>query len=70
MVCIPMNPDANESIQEILDKLLEKNIIRESKSTDNSLIWPVLKPTGKCSLTIDYFSLNKQVPLSIWLMIH
>lgn len=28
----------------------------------NSLIWPVLKPTGKCHLTIDNHPLNKQVP--------
>ncbi len=61
---------AYESIQEILDKLLEKQIIRECNSTYNSPIWPVLKPTGKWRLTIDYRPLNKQVPLSRWPMIH
>ncbi|KAK9525318.1 hypothetical protein VZT92_015149 [Zoarces viviparus] len=61
---------AYDSIQEILDKLLEKQIIRECNSTYNSPIWPVLKPTGKWRLTIDYRPLNKQVPLSRWPMIH
>ncbi|KAF0022466.1 hypothetical protein F2P81_025279 [Scophthalmus maximus] len=61
---------AYESIQEILDKLLQKQIIRECNSTYNSPIWPVLKPTGKWLLTIDYRPLNKQVPLSRWRMIH
>ncbi|KAF0024923.1 hypothetical protein F2P81_021804 [Scophthalmus maximus] len=61
---------AYESIQEILDKLLQKQIIRECNSTCNSPIWPVLKPTGKWRLTIDYRPLNKQVPLSHWPMIH
>ena len=61
---------AYESIQGILDKLLEKQIIRECNSTYNSPIWLVLKPTGKRQLTIDYCPLNKQVPLSQWPMIH
>ncbi|KAF0037918.1 hypothetical protein F2P81_010792 [Scophthalmus maximus] len=61
---------AYESIQEILDKLLQKQIIRECNSTYNSPIWPVLKPTGKWRLTIDYRPLNKQVPLFRWPMIH
>lgn len=61
---------AYESIQEILDTLLKKEIIRECNSTYNSPIWPVLKPTGKWRLTIDYRPLNKQVPLSRWPMIH
>uniref|UniRef100_A0A1A8CCG2 Gypsy retrotransposon integrase-like protein 1 n=1 Tax=Nothobranchius kadleci TaxID=1051664 RepID=A0A1A8CCG2_NOTKA len=83
-VRIPTNPNAPptyvrqykiplaayESIQEILDQLKEKNIIRECNSTYNSPIWPVLKPTGKWRLTIDYRALNKQVPLSRWPMIH
>ena len=61
---------AYESIQGILDQLLEKRIIRECNSTYNSPIWPVLKPNGKWRLTIDYRPLNKQVPLSRWPMIH
>ncbi|KAL7405215.1 hypothetical protein ABVT39_025343 [Epinephelus coioides] len=61
---------AYESIQEILDKLLEKQIIRECNSTYNSPIWSVLKPTSKSRLTIDYRLLNKQVPLSRLPMIH
>lgn len=50
--------------------MLEKQIIRECNSTYNSPIWPVLKPTGKWRLTIDYRPLNKNVPLSRWPMIH
>ena len=61
---------AFESIQGILDLLLEKKIIWECKSTYNSPLWPVLKPSGKWHLTIDYRQLNKQVPLSRWPMIH
>ncbi|KAJ8369526.1 hypothetical protein SKAU_G00095540 [Synaphobranchus kaupii] len=61
---------AFESIKEILDSLLEKRIIREFNSTYNSPLWPVLKPSGKWCLTIDYRQLNKQVPLSHWPMIH
>ena len=61
---------AYESIQEILDKLLQKGIIRGCNSTYNSAIWPVLKPTGKWRLTIDYRPLNRHVPLSRWPMIH
>ncbi|KAJ8375526.1 hypothetical protein SKAU_G00061060 [Synaphobranchus kaupii] len=61
---------AFESIQEILDSLLDKNIIRECNSTYNSPLWPVLKPSGKWRLTIDYRQLNKQIPLSRWPMIH
>ena len=38
---------AYESIQETLDALLEKRIIRECNSTYNSPLWPVLKPNGK-----------------------
>ncbi|XP_061403813.1 uncharacterized protein LOC133339668 [Lethenteron reissneri] len=59
---------AYESIQETLENLLKKNIIRECNSTYNSPIWPVLKPTGKWRLTIDYRQLNKTVPLSRWPM--
>ncbi|KAK9523659.1 hypothetical protein VZT92_017572, partial [Zoarces viviparus] len=47
---------AYDSIQEILDKLLEEQIIRECNSTYHSPIWPVLKPTGKWRLTIDYIA--------------
>ena len=60
---------AFESIQGILDSLLEKKIIQECNSTYNSPLWPVLKPSGKWHLTIDYRQLNKQVPLSRWPMI-
>lgn len=59
---------AYESIQETLENLLKKNIIRECNLTYNSPIWPVLKPTGKWRLTIDYRQLNKTVPLSRWPM--
>ncbi|KAL2076478.1 hypothetical protein ACEWY4_027942 [Coilia grayii] len=83
-VRIPTDPDAPptfvrqykiplaayDSIQEIIDTLLEKHIIRECNSTYNSPLWPVLKPNGKWRLTIDYRQLNKQVPLSRWPMIH
>ncbi|KAJ8353474.1 hypothetical protein SKAU_G00210410 [Synaphobranchus kaupii] len=61
---------AFESIQEILDSLLEKQIICECNSTYNSPLWPVLKPSRKWRLTIDYRQLNKQVPVSRWPMIH
>lgn len=61
---------AFDSIQQIIDSLLEKNIIRECNSTYNSPVWPVLKPSGKWRLTVDYRQLNKQVPLSRWPMIH
>ncbi|XP_046878860.1 uncharacterized protein LOC124469544 [Hypomesus transpacificus] len=61
---------AYNSVQEIIDSLLQKQIIRECNSTYNAPLWPVLKPTGKWRLTIDYRQLNKQVPLSRWPMIH
>ncbi|KAJ8333933.1 hypothetical protein SKAU_G00412520 [Synaphobranchus kaupii] len=51
---------AFESIQEILDSLLEKQVIRECNSTYYSPLWPVVKPSGKWRLTIDYWQLNKQ----------
>ncbi|KAJ8356308.1 hypothetical protein SKAU_G00191020 [Synaphobranchus kaupii] len=83
-VRIPMDPGAPptfvhqyriplaafESIQEILDSLLDKNIICECNSTYNSPLWPMLKPSGKWRLTIDYRQLNKQIPVSRWPMIH
>lgn len=61
---------AYDSIEETLNTLLDKQIIRECNSTYNSPLWPVLKPNGKWRLTIDYRQLNKQVPLSRWPMIH
>lgn len=64
------SPAAYESIQEMLDKLPQKQVIRECNSSYNSPIWPVLKLTGKWRLTIDNRPLNKQVPLSRWPMIH
>lgn len=64
------SPVAYESIQEMLDKLPQEQVIRECNSSYNSPIWPVLKLTGKWHLTIDNRPLNKQVPLSRWPMIH
>uniref|UniRef100_A0A3B3D388 ribonuclease H n=1 Tax=Oryzias melastigma TaxID=30732 RepID=A0A3B3D388_ORYME len=57
-----------EPIQEIIDDLIDKEIIRPCNSTYSAPIWPVRKPNGKWRLTIDYRRLNKQVPLSRWPM--
>ncbi|CAJ1057626.1 hypothetical protein LDENG_00238730%2C partial [Xyrichtys novacula] len=57
-----------EPIQEIIDDLLAKGIIRPCNSTYSAPLWPVLKPNGKWRLTIDYRKLNQQVPLSRWPM--
>ena len=57
-----------EPVQEIIDDLLEKGIIRPCNSTYSAPLWPVLKPNGKWRLTIDYRKLNQQVPLSRWPM--
>ncbi len=38
-----------EPVQEIVDSMLEKGVIRPCNSTYSSPIWPVLKPNGKCS---------------------
>uniref|UniRef100_A0A673XMB8 ribonuclease H n=1 Tax=Salmo trutta TaxID=8032 RepID=A0A673XMB8_SALTR len=59
---------AYAAVQEIIDSLLAKRIIRECNSTYSAPVWPVLKPTGKWRLTIDYRQLNKLVPLSRWPM--
>uniref|UniRef100_A0A8P4K5A8 ribonuclease H n=1 Tax=Dicentrarchus labrax TaxID=13489 RepID=A0A8P4K5A8_DICLA len=57
-----------EPVQEIIDDLLEKGIVRPCNSTYSAPLWPVLKPNGKWRLTIDYRKLNQQVPLSRWPM--
>ncbi len=77
-VRIPTNPNAPptfvrqykipiasyEPVQEIVDSMLEKGVIRPCNSTYSAPIWPVLKPNGKWRPTIDYRKLNQQVPLS------
>ncbi len=61
------NPIASyEPVQEIVDSMLEKGIIRPCNSTYSAPIWPVLIPNGKWRPTIDYRKLNQQVPLSRW----
>uniref|UniRef100_A0A8C6LWT6 ribonuclease H n=1 Tax=Nothobranchius furzeri TaxID=105023 RepID=A0A8C6LWT6_NOTFU len=55
-------------VQEIIDSLLAKGIIRPCNITYSAPLWPVKKPNGKWRLTIDYRQLNKQVPLSRWPM--
>ncbi len=81
-VRIPINPNAPitfvrqykipiasyEPVQDIVDSMLEKGVIRSCNSTYSSQIWPVLKPNGKWRPTIDYRKLNQQVPLSRWPM--
>ncbi|RXN20361.1 Retrovirus-related Pol poly from transposon [Labeo rohita] len=57
-----------EPVQEIIDSMLEKGIIRPCNSTYSAPIWPVLKPNSKWRPTIDYRKLNQQVPLSRWPM--
>ncbi len=57
-----------EPVQEIVDSILEKGVIRPCNSTYSALIWPVLKPNGKWRPTIYYRKLNQQVPLSRWPM--
>ncbi len=57
-----------EPVQEIVDSMLEKGVIRPCNSTYSAPIWPVLKPNGKWRPTIDYRKLNQQVPLSRWPM--
>ncbi len=57
-----------ESVQEIVDSMLEKGVIRPCNSTYSVPICPVLKPNGKWWPTIDYSKLNQQVPLSRWPM--
>ncbi len=53
-----------EPVQEIVDSMLEKGVIRPCNSTYSDPIWPVLKPNGKWRPTIDYCKLNQQVTLS------
>ncbi len=79
---IPTNPNAPptfvrqykipmasyEPVQEIVDSMLEKGVIRPCNNTYSALIWPVLNPYGKWRPTIDYRKLNQQVPLSRWPM--
>ncbi len=57
-----------EPVQEIVDSMLEKGVIRPCNSTYFAPIWPVLKPNTKWRPTIDYRKLNQQVPLSQWPM--
>ncbi len=57
-----------EPMQEIVDSMLKKGVIRPCNSTYSAPIWPVLKPNGKWRPTIDYRKLNQQVPLSRWPM--
>ncbi len=57
-----------EPVQEIVDSILEKGVIRPCNSTCSAPIWLVLKPNGKWRPTIDYSKLNHQVPLSRWPM--
>ncbi len=57
-----------EPVQEIVDSMLEKGVIRPCNSTYFAPILPVLKPNGKWRPTIDYRKLNQQVPLSQWPM--
>ncbi len=66
-VHIPTNPNAPptfvrqykipiasyEPVQEIVDSMLEKEVIRPCNSTYSAQIWPVLKPNGKWRPTID-----------------
>ncbi|KAL1277259.1 hypothetical protein QQF64_023932 [Cirrhinus molitorella] len=73
-VRIPTNPNAPptfvrqykipiasyEPVQEIIDTMLQKGIIRPYNSTYSALIWPVLKPNGKWRPTVDYRKLNQQ----------
>ncbi|KAL1247998.1 hypothetical protein QQF64_023374 [Cirrhinus molitorella] len=51
---------SHEPVQEIIDSMLEKGIIRPCNSTYSAPIWPVLKPNGKWRPTIDYRKLNQQ----------
>ncbi len=81
-VRIPTNPNAPptfvrqykitivsyEPVQEIVDSMLEKGVIRPCNTTYSAPIWPFLKPNGKWRPTIDYCKLNQQVPLSRWPM--
>ena len=46
------------TVQDIIDSLLAKQIIRECNSAP---VWPVLKSMGKWHLTMDYRQLNKLV---------
>lgn len=57
-----------EPVQEIINSMLEKGVIRPCNSTYSAPIWPVLKPNGKWRPTVNYRQLNKQVPLSRWPM--
>lgn len=57
-----------EPVQEVIDYMLEKGVIRQCNSTYSAPIWPVLKPNGKWRSTIDYRKFNKQIPLSRWPM--
>uniref|UniRef100_A0A8C2DC19 Peptidase A2 domain-containing protein n=1 Tax=Cyprinus carpio TaxID=7962 RepID=A0A8C2DC19_CYPCA len=78
MVRIPTHPDApptfvkqykipiasHEPVQEMIESMLEKGVIRPRNSTYSAPIWPVLKPNGEWRPTINYRKLNQQVPLS------
>ncbi|RXN14959.1 NYNRIN-like protein [Labeo rohita] len=60
--------ESYEPVQEIINSMLEKGVIRPCNSTYSAPIWPVLKPNGKWRPTVDYRKLNQQVPLSRWPM--
>ncbi|KAL0198611.1 hypothetical protein M9458_007151, partial [Cirrhinus mrigala] len=60
--------ESYEPVQDIINSMLEKGVIRPCNSTYSAPIWPVLKPNGKWRPTVDYGKLNEQVPLSRWPM--
>jgi len=76
-MCIPTNPNvpptfvqqykipilSYEPMQEIVDSMLDKGLIRPCNNTYSAPVWPVLKPNGKWRAIINYRKMNPQVPL-------
>ena len=60
---VPLARGLSPNQRNLTDQLLQKKIIRECNSTNNSSISPVLKPKGTWYLIINFSPLKKQIPL-------
>lgn len=61
-------PRGHKEIGQTILKLEEAGLIHPTQSPFNSLAWPMQKPDGMCSMTVDYQTLNKVTPLpqAVW----
>ena len=56
-----IKPEAETAVQEIVNGLEKRGVVRRCNSATNSPICPVPKPNGSWRLTIDYKQLNKHL---------